>query len=75
MGFAHAFGRNLLANGIYMTTLCPGGIRTPIADEWNIDPEKLIQPEQIAALIDFLLQQDKNILFKNKLFIPPHEWH
>ncbi len=75
MGFAHAFGRGLLANGIFMTSLCPGGIKTPMSAEWDIDPDKLIQPEQIADLIDFILKQKKNILFKNMLFIPPHEWH
>ena len=75
MGFAHAFGRGLLAQGIFMTSLCPGGIRTPMSAEWDIDPEKLIQPEQIADLIDFILMQKKNVLFKNMLFIPPHEWH
>jgi NAD(P)-dependent dehydrogenase (short-subunit alcohol dehydrogenase family) len=75
MGFADDFGRGLLANGIYMTSLCPGGIRTPMSAGWNIDPEKLIQPEQIADLIDFIIKQEKNILFKNMLFIPPHEWH
>ena len=75
MGFAHAFGRGLLAQGIFMTSLCPGGIRTPMSAEWDIDPEKLIQPEQIADLIGFIVTQKKNILFKNMLFIPPHEWH
>ncbi len=75
MGFADAFGRELLANGIFMTSLCPGGIRTPMSAEWDVDPDKLIQPEQIADLINFILEQEKNILFKNMLFIPPHEWH
>jgi NADP-dependent 3-hydroxy acid dehydrogenase YdfG len=75
MGFADDFGRGLLANGIYMTSLCPGGIRTPMSAEWNVDPEKLIQPKQIADLIDFVIKQEKNVLFKNMLFIPTHEWH
>ncbi len=75
MGFAHAFGRELLPRGIYMTSLCPGGINTPMSANWGIPPENLIQPEQIAELIDFILKQEKNILFKNMLFIPPHEWH
>ena len=75
MGFAHDFGRGLLPRGVFMTSLCPGGINTPMAAEWGIPPEELIQPEQIADLIDFILKQEKNILFKNMLFIPPHEWH
>ena len=58
-----------------MTSLCPGGINIPMAAGWGIPPEDLIQPEQIAELIDFILKQEKNILFKNMLFIPPHEWH
>ncbi len=75
MGFADTFGRVLLPRGIFMTTLCPGGINTPMAATWGIPPEELIQPEQIADLIDFILKQEKNVLFKNMLFIPPHEWH
>ncbi len=75
MGFAHAFGRVLLPKGIFMTSLCPGGINTPMAAEWGIPPEKLMQPKQIADLINFIISQEKNILFKTMLFIPPHEWH
>ncbi len=75
MGFAHAFGRELLPRGVYMTSLCPGGMNSSMSVDWGIPPEDLIQPEQIAELINFILKQKKNILFKNMLFIPPHEWH
>ncbi len=75
MGFAHDIGRQLLPKGVLMTNLCPGGIRTPMAAEWKVDHENLIQPEQIADLVNFILEQKKNVLFKNMLFIPSHEWH
>ena len=46
-----------------------------MAAGWGIPLEELIQPEQIADLIDFILKQEKNVFFKNMLFIPPHEYH
>ena len=75
VGFAHAMGRRLLPRGILMTTLCPGGINTPVADGWGVDKSELIQPEQIADLVEFLLKQEKNIIYKQMLFFAGFEWH
>jgi NAD(P)-dependent dehydrogenase (short-subunit alcohol dehydrogenase family) len=75
VGFGHHMGRQLLPRGILMTTLCPGGINTPVADAWNVDKDDLMQPEQIADLIEFLLKQEKNIFFKQMLFFAGFEWH
>lgn len=75
VGFGHHLGRQLLPKGILMTTLCPGGINTPVADAWDVDKGKLMQPDQIADLIEFLLKQEKNIFFKQMLFFAGFEWH
>ena len=75
VGFGHHLGRRLLPRGILMTTLCPGGINTPVADAWDVDKSELMQPEQIADLIEFLLKQEKNIFFKQMLFFAGFEWH
>jgi len=75
VGFGHHLGRRLLPRGILMTTLCPGGINTPVADAWGVDKNMLMQPEQIADLIEFLLKQEKNIFFKQMLFFAGFEWH
>jgi len=75
VGFGHHMARQLLPRGILMTTLCPGGINTPVADAWNVDRDKLIQPEQVADLIDFLLLQEKNVFYKQMLFFAGFEWH
>jgi len=75
VGFANGIGRVLLPRGVIVTTLCPGGINTPVAANWNVDKDKLMQPDQIAELIEFLLAQRDNIVYKQMLFFAPHEWH
>lgn len=75
VGFASRMGRQLLPRGILMTTLCPGGINTPVSDAWGVDKQKLMQPDQIVELIEFLLKQEKNIFYKQLLFFAAHEWH
>lgn len=75
MGFAHVFGRELLPYGVFMTSLCPGGMRSTMSEKWDVPPEQLIQPEQVVETIDFILRQRRNYFFKSMLFLPTHEWH
>lgn len=75
VGFADRIGRLLLPRGIIVTTLCPGGINTPVAADWPVDKDQLMQPDQIADLVEFLLAQRKNMVYKQLLFFAPHEWH
>jgi len=75
VGFGNHLGRQLLPRGILMTTLCPGGINTPVAEAWDVDKDKLIQPDQVADLVEFLLEQEKNIFYKQMLFFAGFEWH
>jgi len=75
VGFANGIGRVLLPRGVIVTTLCPGGINTPMAADWDVDQDELMQPDQIAELIEFLLAQRDNIVYKQMLFFNQNEWH
>lgn len=79
VGFADALGQELLPKGILVTTLCPGGIDTPL---WrsgeNLYPgnlDEVMKPEEVAELIEFLLRQPRRTLYKKLIFFPTNEWH
>ena len=76
VAFADTLGRYVRSDGIRITTLCPGGIDTPLWNETNpypLEKEGMIRPEEIADLIEYLLKQPKRTLFKNVVFIPTME--
>ncbi len=79
VGFGDALAQELLPHGVLLVTLCPGGIATPLWDAktnpYPGESEKLIKPDDIADLIDYILKQPKNILFKKLVFFPTSEWH
>lgn len=75
--FAQVLRGALRDNGIRITTLCPGGIKTPI---WTTRPEvypgdvdKLIEPEELVGLIDFLIRQPGNTLYRDIVLAPMQE--
>jgi len=80
VGFGDALAGDLLHHGILLTTLCPGGIDTPLwirngKSAYPGDTNKLIKPEEIADLVEFLLKQPASTLYKTLLFFPTVEWH
>jgi 3-oxoacyl-[acyl-carrier protein] reductase len=73
VAFGETIGKKFRKNGVLVTTLCPGGIDTPLWDQENpysFDRKEMIQPEEIADLIDYILQQPKRTIFKNVIFVP-----
>ena len=76
VAFADSVGRVVRKDGILITTLCPGGIDTPLWNEKNpypFDKKEMIRPEEIAELIDYILKQPRRIIFKNVIFVPTVE--
>ena len=78
-GFAETLAQELLAKGILVTTICPGGIDTPL---WNPDKNpypgdkaRIMQPEEIVDLIEYLLDQPEGTLHKKIVMFPTNEWH
>lgn len=80
VGFGDALAQELVEHGVLLTTLCPGGINTPL---WNADTnpyggpevEKTMNPSELCDLIEFLLDQPNNTLYKKLIFFPVQEWH
>lgn len=73
VAFSEALGKMVRRDGVLVTSLCPGGIDTPL---WNddfpypYDKDGLIKPEEVADIIAYILAQPKRTLFKNVIFVP-----
>lgn len=77
-GFADIVAMEAREHNVLVTTLCPGGIATPL---WNAgnpypgDQDDLMSCEEIAELIHFILRQPARTLYKKLVFFPRSEWH
>ena len=78
--FSDSISKHLMKNNIYVTTLCPGGINTSWWDRpgseyihGDGDRTKLIQPIQMAKLVEFILKAEKYTLFNRVVMAPPGE--
>lgn len=76
-GFAGVLGKELQSKKIKVTSIHPGGINTPLWDgsDFHDDVTKLINPKQIAKLIQFICDGDENIEYKTIKMFPDIEWH
>ncbi len=77
IGFGDSIAQGLRSKGVRVTTLCPGGIDTPIWTEEHPHPEgadKLMTPEDVAELIQFIISQPQHMLYKRVVFFPMCEW-
>jgi 3-oxoacyl-[acyl-carrier protein] reductase len=56
-GFGESLYRELVPQGIKVTTLCPGWVNTDMADDAHctLDPGDMIQPEDLYKTIRWLL--------------------
>jgi len=73
VAFSELAGKKYRKDGILVTTLCPGGIDTPLWNEQNPyrrDKREMIRPEEVADLISYILAQPRRTLFKNVIFVP-----
>jgi 3-oxoacyl-[acyl-carrier protein] reductase len=73
VAFSESLGKMVRRDGVLVTALCPGGIDTPLWNEENPYPhsrDTMIQPEEVADLIAYLLAQPERTLFKNVIFVP-----
>ena len=78
-GFADALAQELLEKNVLVSTICPGGIDTPL---WNPvenpypgDRQRIMQPDEIVDLIEYMLDQPDRTLFKKVVTFPTNEWH
>ncbi len=79
VGFADALAQELIPHGILVTSLCPGGIDTPWwrrgDNNYPLDKSQLMNPDDLAELVEFTLLQPANTLYKRVVFFPTTEWH
>lgn len=77
-GFSDVIAMEAREHNVLVTTLCPGGIDTPLwndAEPYPGDPADLTSCEEIAQLVHFILGQPKGTLYKKIVFFPKTEWH
>jgi NAD(P)-dependent dehydrogenase (short-subunit alcohol dehydrogenase family) len=73
VGFSQASQKELGGDGIQVTALCPAFVDTPMT-EWareNVDPSEMIQPEDIAEAVRFLLRTSRFCLIPEVIFARP----
>ena len=78
-GFADALAQELIPHNILLSSICPGGIQTPLWNEgtnpYPGDLSKVMKPDEIVDIIMFLLLQPDHTLYKQLTVFPTNEWH
>jgi NAD(P)-dependent dehydrogenase (short-subunit alcohol dehydrogenase family) len=73
VGLSQALHKELANDGIQVTALCPGFVATAMTDwvEGQVPKEKMIQPQDIAEAIRFLLRTSTNCVVPELQFVRP----
>jgi NAD(P)-dependent dehydrogenase (short-subunit alcohol dehydrogenase family) len=73
VGLSQALHKELSTEGIQVTALCPGFVATAMTDwiEGQVPKEEMIQPEDIAEAVLFLLRTSPNCIVPEVQFIRP----
>jgi NAD(P)-dependent dehydrogenase (short-subunit alcohol dehydrogenase family) len=75
VGFTQALHREHGADGIQATALCPGFVATPMTDwiEGTVPKQEMIQPEDIAGAMRYLLSTSPACFVPEIVFVRPTE--
>jgi NADP-dependent 3-hydroxy acid dehydrogenase YdfG len=75
--FAAVLGEEMKKNKIKVTSIHPGGINTTLWKKFKLhkNKNKLIQPNHIAKLIEFIHNSPTNLEYKSIKLFPEIEWH
>ena len=75
--FVHAMRRQLNKKGIRVMEVAPGPVVTPLVDDWpkeNLDRAiangALIQPEEVAEAVHFMLTRPRNVNIRDLVILP-----
>lgn len=78
-GFADALNQELVQRGVTMTTVCPGGIATPLWDPatnpYPGPPGTLLQEGDLVSLVEYIADLPRHVLLKQLILFPTNEWH
>jgi len=73
-GLCQALRDDCASDGIQVSLINPGMVRSPFFDDLDFTPadlpENAIEPEQVASLIAYVLESDNNIVFDNLQLSP-----
>jgi len=75
VGFTQAMHKELGAEGIKSTALCPAFVDTPMTDfvKGQVNPEDMIRPQDIAAAVKLLLDVSPACVIPEIQFVRPGE--
>lgn len=73
VGFSQSTQKEVSADGIQVTALCPGFVDTPMTDfvKESVGAEEMIRPEDIAEGVRFLLRTSPNCIVPELIFLRP----
>jgi NAD(P)-dependent dehydrogenase (short-subunit alcohol dehydrogenase family) len=73
VGLSQAMHKELAQDGIQVTALCPGFVATAMTDwvEGEVPKDQMIQPEDIAEAVRYLLRTSPNCIVPEIQFIRP----
>ncbi len=73
-GFCQALREDCASDGIQVSLINPGMVRSPFFDKLSFAPadlpENAIEPAQVAELVDFILASNDNIVFDDVQLTP-----
>ena len=78
MGFSDSLAQETNKKGILVSTICPGGINTPL---WNPnnpypgDTEQLLNIDDITNTVEYIINFPQNVVLKSLTIFPKCEWH
>ena len=77
VGLSQAMHGELGKDGVQVTAFCPGFVATPMTDwvEGEVPKDEMIQPEDIAEAVRFLLRTSTNCVVPEIQFIRPGDVH
>jgi NAD(P)-dependent dehydrogenase (short-subunit alcohol dehydrogenase family) len=76
VGFTEAMNKELGAEGIKSTALCPAFVETPMTEfavDMGIKAEEMMRPSDIAEAVRMLLRQSRACIVPEVMFIRPGE--
>ena len=73
VGLSQALHKELSRDGVQVTALCPGFVATPMTDwvEDQVSKDEMIQPDDIAEAIRFLLRTSRHCVVPELQFVRP----
>ena len=69
-GFTESSMRALRADGIRVTHLSPGAVETPIQPEADIESMQMLQPEDVADAIRYVVSRPDRVCINDLMLIP-----